>query len=268
MLKRLMSTTMKPCSRNNGNGGLNQLKSGGLFSSGGGGGATVPDLCAADAYQVSGYNKIDWRIAADATAKEAIDRMSRNNIGALAVTQGRYFDTPPEYARVLGILTERDILTKMILLGKDPETTPVRSLCTYGIANLVMVKDHASVDECMTKMLQSDCRHLLIRGDSTGEDTVNGLTSKEGRERDEGLGINITGIISIKDAVRCCVIQHSTKVARLADVLHTLGLDQLSHCEEHYLRCTVTGTVSIHEADDFEDIEGCDQFKEEPPKTE
>ena len=195
-------------------------------------------LVAARAYDVSCFRKIDWKVDAAAPVMEAIERMARHNIGALAVTQGRYFDTCSEVGKVVGIITERDIISKIHLLGKDPKSESVKGICTYGISNLVMVHSSDSVDKSMHKMLVSDIRHLLLRDDDGGDAVHDG---ERDREREEGQGIEVTGLISIKDVVKCVLAKHSEKVESLHGVLRDLGIDQLAHCEMAYSTCSVSG---------------------------
>jgi hypothetical protein len=53
---------------------------------------------------------------------------------------------------VIGIISERDYLTKVALLGKQSRTTPVSAICTQGESNLITVSYDETVDECMRKV--------------------------------------------------------------------------------------------------------------------
>ena len=77
---------------------------------------------------------------------EAIKRMAANRIGALAVTSASDSD------KIIGIVSERDYLMKVALLGKSSKTTPVSEICTHGDANLVTVGENETVDACMKKV--------------------------------------------------------------------------------------------------------------------
>ena len=50
------------------------------------------------------------------------------------------------------MVSERDYLTKVALLGKASKSTPVIQICTHGDANLVTVAEDESVDDCMKKV--------------------------------------------------------------------------------------------------------------------
>jgi CBS domain-containing protein len=73
--------------------------------------------------------------------------MAANRIGALAVTSA----SDPN--KIIGVVSERDYLTKVALLGKASKTTPVIQICTHGDANLVTVHEDETVDECMRKVV-------------------------------------------------------------------------------------------------------------------
>ena len=77
--------------------------------------------------------------------------MAANRIGALAVTSAS------DSNRIIGIVSERDYLTKVALLGKSSKTTPVIQICTHGDANLVTVAETETVDECMKKVAFAMC---------------------------------------------------------------------------------------------------------------
>lgn len=74
--------------------------------------------------------------------------MAANRIGALAVTSAA------DPSRIIGVVSERDYLTKVALLGKASKTTPIIQICTHGDANLVTVSEDETVDECMRKVLK------------------------------------------------------------------------------------------------------------------
>lgn len=77
--------------------------------------------------------------------------MAANRIGALAVVSAS------DHTKIIGVVSERDYLTKVALLGKASKTTPVIQICTHGDANLVTVSEDETVDECMRKVL----RHFI-----------------------------------------------------------------------------------------------------------
>lgn len=117
--------------------------------------------------------------------------MSANKIGALAVTNAT--------GDVIGIISERDYMTKIGVLGKTSQETKVSEICTHGKANLISVTVGNPIDHCMRKMLNSNTRHLLIRDKKDSE--------------------NMVGMISIKDIVKCSLIKHDAVVANLTGMV-------------------------------------------------
>ena len=102
------------------------------------------------------FLNIDFKIAEDVPVYEAIKRMAANRIGALAVTAAA------DSTKIIGIVSERDYLTKVALLGKSSKTTPIIQICTHGEANLVTVNEDDSVDSCMKKVKPSMLPLLLL----------------------------------------------------------------------------------------------------------
>ena len=60
---------------------------------------------------------------------------------------------------VEGIVTDRDIVVRGVAGGRDPESTPVREVCTTGIEAL---EPGASVDDALRKMREADIRRLPV----------------------------------------------------------------------------------------------------------
>jgi CBS domain-containing protein len=143
---------------------------------------------ASDAVKHSRFGNIDFKIAENLPVYDAIQRMAANRIGALAVTSSGDINT------IIGIVTERDYLNKIALLGKESKSTPVSEICIKADVNLVSVQMDEPVTDCMKKMLQRDTRHLLVK-DSEGK---------------------IVSIFSIKDLCKCMVEKQKEEIRRLA----------------------------------------------------
>jgi CBS domain-containing protein len=120
--------------------------------------------------------------------------MCSHRIGCLAVVDSN--------SRVIGVVSERDYINKVAVLGKNATETKVKEICTQGEANLVSVSATDTVDAAMEKMLSSDIRHLLIREDNKP-------------------GAAVVGMISVKDLVKCVVDKHSAQINRLEDIVLT-----------------------------------------------
>lgn len=88
-------------------------------------------------------------IVADATAADAVAAMREWNIGCLLVT---------EFGRVVGIFTERDLLTRVLAPGRSLDT-PMRQCMT---ANPVTVSPKDSVRTVIKRMQKGGYRHLPV----------------------------------------------------------------------------------------------------------
>jgi len=85
-----------------------------------------------------------------ATVLDAARTMNQRRIGAVVVTDGD---------RVIGIFTERDILNRVVALGKDPTVTPVGEVMTSPMA---CCRRDTRIAECKTVMSQKRIRHLPV----------------------------------------------------------------------------------------------------------
>jgi len=90
-------------------------------------------------------------VTLQASAAEAIRTMLERRVGAVAVID------PERY--VAGIFTERDVLRKLALSGRDPETTPVRELMTTPVDLATPATGPA---EALVTMVERHYRHLPV----------------------------------------------------------------------------------------------------------
>lgn len=91
-----------------------------------------------------------WTISPAATVFEAIRLMSEKDIGALPVMEG---------TRLVGIISERDYMSKVMLKGRSSKDTPVGDIMTREV---VTVAPDQSVSECMNIITQFRVRHLPV----------------------------------------------------------------------------------------------------------
>lgn len=87
----------------------------------------------------------------DATVAQTIEAMLAHRVGAAAVVD--------EQGVVAGIFTERDIMKKVVLSGRDPHTIPVRE---YMSTPVLMALENISYTEALTTMLDNHHRHMPI----------------------------------------------------------------------------------------------------------
>ena len=81
---------------------------------------------------------------------DAAKTMNQRRIGAVVVSDGD---------RVVGIFTERDILNRIVAVGKDPKNTPVGEVMTSPMA---CCRRDTRLAECKTVMSQKRIRHLPV----------------------------------------------------------------------------------------------------------
>lgn len=89
-----------------------------------------------------------------ATVRDAARVMTRAGHGSVLVIE------PPD--TLLGILTERDLMTRVLAKGLDPDTTPVRAVMT---PNPICIPPETRVSDAIVLMLERGFRHLpLVSG--------------------------------------------------------------------------------------------------------
>ena len=84
------------------------------------------------------------------TVAESIRLMVERRVGSVVVVEGR---------SVVGIFTERDVLRKLALSGRDPDKVSVSELMTSPVAT---VPPEASPGEALGIMLDRHFRHLPV----------------------------------------------------------------------------------------------------------
>jgi CBS domain-containing protein len=124
-------------------------------------------------------------IDAEATVFDAVSKMVDGNVGSLLVTEG---------GRLVGIVTERDYLRRVAIVGRDERTTPVREVMS---APIVYTTPESSIEECMAVMTERRIRHLPV------------LT--ESRE--------VTGVVSIGDLVKYQTREQSAQIKFLEEYI-------------------------------------------------
>jgi CBS domain-containing protein len=101
----------------------------------------ILDYCAADPASVS----------LAATAADAIEAMLERGMGAAAVVD--------EHGVVAGVFTERDVLTRVALGGRDPRNIPITEVMTTPV---LMATRATSIAEATAVMIHHYKRHLPV----------------------------------------------------------------------------------------------------------
>ncbi|MBU0763170.1 MAG: CBS domain-containing protein [Candidatus Altiarchaeota archaeon] len=84
------------------------------------------------------------------SVKLTAEVMKKNDISGLLVTKS---------GDGIGVITERDIIKKVVAEGKKPESTPVKDIMT---SPLVTIAPDATIDDAATIMRDKDIRRLFV----------------------------------------------------------------------------------------------------------
>lgn len=115
-------------------------------------------------------------IMVTAAAKE----MDRHRIGAILVM---------DRGRIIGIFTERDVLSRVVAAGLDPNATPIERVMTR---DPITIAPTATVDDVMALFTNKRFRHLPVVSDG-----------------------RLVGLISIGDILRRMVDAHRHEAEQL-----------------------------------------------------
>ena len=91
------------------------------------------------------------KISAEHTVSDSAKLMDEKNLGSLLVE---------ESSKVIGIITERDILRKVVAKGKDPKSTSIKETMTSPIITISQEDAVENANELMTK---NRIRRLLVK---------------------------------------------------------------------------------------------------------
>lgn len=104
-----------------------------------------------------------YAITPTASVLEATQLMNRYKIGSLVVTLTSHaFDNAAECDRVVGIISERDVLTRLVAQQRDPTTTLVEEIMTADVA---FCRPETSLEDLSSVMHARHIRHLPVCGE-------------------------------------------------------------------------------------------------------
>jgi CBS domain-containing protein len=87
----------------------------------------------------------------DAKVRDAAREMTNRNYGAIVVTDAS--------GKLAGIVTERDLMTKVVAKGVDPDSTPVSAIMTAAVRT---AREDDEVADCLDAMSEGRFRHLPV----------------------------------------------------------------------------------------------------------
>jgi len=91
-----------------------------------------------------------FHVPSTAMVRDVARTMSKHNIGAIAVLDA---------GKLAGIFSERDLLTRIVAEGRDPDQTRIDSVMT---TDLVVASPADDINEALQKMRDCNCRHLPV----------------------------------------------------------------------------------------------------------
>ncbi len=125
-----------------------------------------------------------WSIGPRDLAYKALELMAAKNLGALVVVD------PENGGQVLGIFSERDYARKMMIKGRDSQTTKVGEIMTTRI---VSVNPETRLHDCMSLMTEKRIRHLPVL-----------------------VGDTLVGVVSIGDVVKSLLTEADYVISQQA----------------------------------------------------
>jgi signal-transduction protein with cAMP-binding, CBS, and nucleotidyltransferase domain len=124
--------------------------------------------------------KVLWTIGARDSALSAMQLMADKNIGLLVVM---------EHRAIVGVLSERDCVRRLVLAGKSPEATSVADIM---VRNVVKADIANNFVDCLKLMHEHQIRHLPVI------------------ENDD-----LVGLISVRDLLSEAVAHHARVISEL-----------------------------------------------------
>ncbi len=95
-------------------------------------------------------DQVPCSVTKDQSVLEVARYMTDCQVGAVPVVEGD---------RILGIFSERDLMTRVVVKELDPKSTPVGDVMTTDV---VVIDTNESYENCIRKMKQLNCRHLPV----------------------------------------------------------------------------------------------------------
>jgi CBS domain-containing protein len=84
------------------------------------------------------------------SVREVVKQMADLNIGAIAIL---------EKGALAGVFSERDLMTRVVVPGLDPNSTPIAEVMTR---NLLVAEPLDDIPAALQKMYSLGCRHLPV----------------------------------------------------------------------------------------------------------
>ncbi len=123
--------------------------------------------------------------APTATVFDVAVLMSEARVGCIPVLDGE---------QLVGVFSERDLMTRVVVEGKDPHATSVASVMTR---NVITAKLDDRVEKSLDMMRDRGCRHLPVVADS-----------------------RVIAMVSMRDLLRDEIEEQVEEIRGLRDYIH------------------------------------------------
>lgn len=124
------------------------------------------------------------QLPSSATVMQAVQAMCAAKVGSVLVVHD---------GRPVGIFTERDLMTRVLLAHRDPATTPIEAVMTTDV---LCIEENTSQAAAMALMTERRIRHLPVVNDG-----------------------KVVGLVSIGDLVRQQASQQSAEIRMLTNYI-------------------------------------------------
>lgn len=126
-----------------------------------------------------------FSVQVDQSVAEVALHMAEMRVGAILVLQGD---------ELRGLFSERDLMTRVVVGRRDPETTQVSLVMSI---NLSTIDEAATLDEALECMNQHNCRHLPVM-----------------------CGSKVTGFLSMRDLMNVELARKTEELQHLQAYVH------------------------------------------------
>lgn len=146
------------------------------------------------------------------TVQQGVSLMAEKNAGSLVVTAA---------GEVIGLFTERDLVSRVVGAGKEASTLTLGDVCTR---DLVSISSDSSCQDAIRKMNSNACRRLVVYRGSRFlglinlQDVANALAEKS---KGNNLLINCVSGVTLAAAIAmiALLLYNFPKMLQLADAL-------------------------------------------------
>jgi CBS domain-containing protein len=119
------------------------------------------------------------------TVFDIASQMSKARVGCIPVLEGD---------RLVGVFSERDLMTRVVVEGRDARATTVASVMTRDVVTASL---DDRVERCLEKMRSCGCRHLPVVADG-----------------------RVIAMISMRDLMRDEIEEQVEEIRGLRDYIH------------------------------------------------